>query len=534
MRDMTETAVTTSARGYPLAAAAVFALLTVLTLVTFRDYGVTWDEDVQREYGGRLLAFYTSGFADRTAFSYANLFYYGGLFDILAGLLEAVSPFGPYETRHLLGGAFTLFGLWGCWKLTDLLAGPRAALLAVLLLAATPLLYGHGFGNPKDTPFAWLSIWASYFACRMLLEAPRIALGTAIGAGLALGAALGQRVLAGHLPAWLLLTVLGSWALSPATHRDATIAIFKAAVLSVPLAILTMAIFWPWSVMAPGNVFKALAEFANFPWQAVILWNGQMVPSDNLPALYLPVLMLFQLPIVLLLALPIGLVGLVRARPPAPLGTAWAYVAMTAFAPILITMIARPTVYNGMRHFLFVIPPLAVLAAGGIELILRGLAGRRRARATRTLAIAGALGLAIPIAAMARLHPYEYIYYNLLVGGVPGAVGRFELDYWGASLTEAARVLDDYVATHPEARNNNRERKVFVCGKGTSASYALAPHLKVMWVLEQADFYLGIEDPYCTDRFKPNGPRIAQIVRGGVALSSVYDLRASRLPDTAE
>jgi hypothetical protein len=41
-----------------------------------------------------------------------------------------------------------------------------------------------------------------------------------------------------------------------------------------------------------------------------------------------------------------------------------------------------------------------------------------------------------------RLHPYEYIYYNRLVGGVQGAFRRFELDYWGISYREAAAYLD--------------------------------------------------------------------------------------------
>ena len=40
--------------------------------------------------------------------------------------------------------------------------------IALVCLAATPLLYGHGFINPKDSPFAWLTLWALYYACRIL------------------------------------------------------------------------------------------------------------------------------------------------------------------------------------------------------------------------------------------------------------------------------------------------------------------------------------------------------------------------------
>ena len=35
------------------------------------------------------------------------------------------------------------------------------------------------------------------------------------------------------------------------------------------------------------------------------------------------------------------------------------------------------------------------------------------------------------------LYPYQYIYYNQLVGGVDGAFRSFELDYWDLAFMEA-------------------------------------------------------------------------------------------------
>jgi hypothetical protein len=40
------------------------------------------------------------------------------------------------------------------------------------------------------------------------------------------------------------------------------------------------------------------------------------------------------------------------------------------------------------------------------------------------------------LAGILRLHPYEYIYFNELVGGVRGAFRRYELDYWATSYRE--------------------------------------------------------------------------------------------------
>src|SRR5438309_507432 len=86
-----------------LLTAAVFAVLAVAILLTFRDYGISWDEEVQLPYGEKLLAYYASGLRDRSAFTFINLYLYGGFFDLVAALCNLVSPFGQYETRHLLG-----------------------------------------------------------------------------------------------------------------------------------------------------------------------------------------------------------------------------------------------------------------------------------------------------------------------------------------------------------------------------------------------------------------------------------------------
>ncbi len=40
------------------------------------------------------------------------------------------------------------------------------------------------------------------------------------------------------------------------------------------------------------------------------------------------------------------------------------------------------------------------------------------------------------------LHPYEYIYYNEIVGGVDGAAGHYYADYWCTSFREAMKYVN--------------------------------------------------------------------------------------------
>jgi len=116
------------------AARALFLAVTILVVITFTDYGITWDEDVHNYYGILVLNYYLSGFTDLRATHWQDLFNYGGAFDMIAAILNHVSPFDTYETRHLLNGLVGVLGLVGVWRLGRALAGPRAGFLAALFL----------------------------------------------------------------------------------------------------------------------------------------------------------------------------------------------------------------------------------------------------------------------------------------------------------------------------------------------------------------------------------------------------------------
>ena len=69
----------------------MLAVVAVLALVTFRDYGLSWDDYAHAEYGDLLLKLYASGFRDQRALSWVNLYYYGGGFDSARGARRQAS-----------------------------------------------------------------------------------------------------------------------------------------------------------------------------------------------------------------------------------------------------------------------------------------------------------------------------------------------------------------------------------------------------------------------------------------------------------
>src|SRR5262245_46778562 len=131
-------------------AVVVLAVVAVAAVATFRDYGLGWDDYTHAQYGDLLLRLYGSGFSDRRAFTFVNLYMYGGGFDMLAALAAKLLPFDLFATRRLVGAAVGLVGLAATWRIGRRLGGPTCGLIALVLLATCPLYYGHMFMNPKE------------------------------------------------------------------------------------------------------------------------------------------------------------------------------------------------------------------------------------------------------------------------------------------------------------------------------------------------------------------------------------------------
>src|SRR5665647_183175 len=192
-------------------AIAVLTAVAIAAAVTFRDYGLGWDDYTHSQYGDLLLALYGSGFHDTRALSFVNLDMYGGGFYMAAALAAKMLPFDLFETRRLIGAAVGIIGLFATWRLGRRLGGPLAGLCALVLLATCPLYYGHMFMNAKDAPFATAMIVLLLGMVRALDEYPHPNPRTTVLAGIGLGLAFGTRILAavaapGALAALLLLS----------------------------------------------------------------------------------------------------------------------------------------------------------------------------------------------------------------------------------------------------------------------------------------------------------------------------------------
>jgi hypothetical protein len=410
------------------------ALLPVMILAS-ADYGATWDELPRQAYGERIWRYY-EGQIDLSRFredgSGSHL--YGGLFEIVAVGLQRVLDADPYRVRHGWNALVGWLGVVFCGVLAWRVGGPRPAAFAMILLIAIPSYWGHAMNNPKDMPFATastaaLAVMAAIPATSPLLTWRRsLALGVAVGATLAIRP--GGLLLLGYVATVMLVQGLRA----RLTWRQTALAVGHFAGVVIIATTLPLP-FWPWLQREPYlGLLSAAREVSHFEWRGTTLFLGDDAHSMRLPWSYVPVWLLVSMPPVVLAGTAFSVVA-ARIRPEARVGLVGVIAAV--LFPIAYVIARQSTLYDGLRHLLFVVPPLAVAAALGWDALL---ASSRR-RVVTAAAVALVVGVAEPVVFGLRNHPNQIVYISPLAGGPARAEGRFELDYWGNCLWQAQREI---------------------------------------------------------------------------------------------
>lgn len=516
---------------YDAAAFALLAALVVIALATFGSYAVSNDEPVQQHYGELILSYYRSGFADRTLFHFQNLFLYGGLFDVLANLFQQLAPFADlYDIRHIFCALTGIGGIAATWATARLIAGPRAGLIAALALAVCGPWYGSMFNHTKDIPFAAAMIGAAYFLLRTTRALPNPRVRDVAAFGVLLGCALGMRVLGLLMVGYAALAILPHMLRMRGEPPRNWLAFFARSAIALSpafvIAYVMMIAAWPWAALAPLNPVRGLVDFGEFHYHIGTLLAGKVYEMASVPRWYVPAYLLIKLPPLILAGAALACVALFAVR--RKTGARWwrpetALLLFMLLFPVACEVIDHGPAFTGMRHFLFVVPPAAALAGIGFDRLIGVLQNRQRAIA---VGLAGVVtgALAYNAALLIALHPYEYLYYNPFVGGLQGAAGRYETDYWVNIMPEAVNRLEGFVGNLDNIGTGKKRYTVAVCGE--RLAFEDEANARLQWTPDwpKADFFIAPTHMNC-DRAL-DGRVVANISRLGVTIGVVKDRRA--------
>jgi hypothetical protein len=494
---------------FDLLSIALFFLLLILVLTTYASYGISWDEPVQHNYAIKVLRYYTSLLQDKAALSAENsAFYYGAFFEVMSELFHYIVPIGIYESRHLFCAIAGLIGILGCWKVVRLLVNPAAAFWTAILLALYPSYYGHMFINSKDIPFAVFYIWSLYYLLRFLNKIPN-----------PMGTRVGGMVLLCYCYLFGALHYFNFCITQNKTDKPAARSCGKAllALLTVSLlAYAIMLIFWPYGMSKP------LVR----PFHALELFSRQIASP---PLDYIPRYLALKLPeyAILFLGLGIGLaLNAYRKK-------SWAQIQpfilliFAAVFPMVYIIYKRSSLYDEIRQLLFIIPPLFCLI--GIAFYYAGASLMKNKIARRIVFPLMTAYFAFHILVMARLHPYEYIYYNLLAGGAGGACQRgYELDYWATSYRELVRNLSQDLRRRDGNRFDAMHYRILAGPPSWCLTYYFPPQFSETPDPLNADFYLSITHDQFHTRYAGN--EWLRVQRMGAPLAKAILLNGKTAP----
>jgi len=456
----------------------------VLIVTTFQSYGISYDETWRLRYGEYIVSWYRSLFTDDRALDYWNLKYSGSFLGPLVAVASRLSPVDIFETSHLLSALFGLIAAIGTYKLGNSLFGRRAGVMAAVFLVAMPRFYGHSFINPVDIPFAAAAVFALYYMTRVIGQLPHPRWSDVVKLGLALGLALTTRVggvlYVGYLGVGLGLWLLGARSGSSDPEEGAGVrdalrvslgVVMVAGLVSYAVALL----FWPAAQIRPlSHIIESLRYTTSFEYEFEVFFDGDYISNASLPWYYVPKWLILTLPELHLLTLLAGFAlvtrsGLAGGRVLSAYlkgrGLALLLVVLAILVPVVYTCLRTPPNYDGVRHFLFVLPPLAVLLGGVLDRLITGVRDSCWTAALLILVVAGA---GFTVADMITLHPYQYVYFNrAIAGGVARASTAYEMDYWGTSYKEGVEWLVEHY--------DGMGRTVGSCGHSRSTSSYVPP-----------------------------------------------------------
>lgn len=511
--------------------------LTLLALLIWclvhDDFGTTSDEPVQSRYG-EAVRNYLAGNVSYDGFLKtpglpANIFFYGPTLDLFCAKLAHIFNADIFSVRHGVQGFFWVAMFYPVCALGRKISGRLGAWFSGLALLGMPSLFGHAFNNPKDLPLACAAVWLLHAAVSAAVRR-RANWRTILPLGLAVGFVLAMRP-----GAWFLCALLGLLPLAACWRARKISGNWNVKLFFRPLPILfaafclgwlLMILPWPSAWHSPlRHPIQAAGFAAHFDEHYPVLLRGTVFTSNRLPWDYLLTYLALTLPLPLLIFGLWGHVVLWRKffRTTRQAATALGVLFILWF-PLVVFIIVRPNVYDGMRHFLFVLPPFAVLAGAAAADFFR----RFQTTIPRKILLPGmVLLLLAAVPAMARLHPYETVFFNTLAGPRETLNERFETDYWFSSYREAARWINETQSRSEQPlrvlvaglnfyspvflHHVNSKTVTTMAGIGDMTGYPLPP---------EYDFYVATARYRQWQNF-PGAPIVQRIERDGIVLTVI-------------
>jgi hypothetical protein len=420
---------------------AFFGIVSIIMIASSIDFPTNGDELEHIANGKANVKFYTSLGKDT---SYMNpkapfraektdmtlMRYYGVFTDVTAEAFCAVCTrlgIDFMDARHIWNVLLGLLGvLFTAFTARLFTKNWWAASIALAIMIGTPFFTGFTYNLSKDIPSATGFIMAQFAIYYIFLHITdplnkKILATLAIGVCIAIGNRVGGILIYAYTGLFLVIAVYRNRKIM-AMRDIRTKALWVIGALAV--GHIGGLLFWPYGLVSPvGHFLETMDIISQFPLKMSTYFDG--VNMDiNAPFWYfIPKYILITTPIIFIAGLVLSLfVFFYKVGPGKEYLIVFFLLLFPGVFPIFYIIYKKAVVLQCWRHFLFVFPPLVVLASLGWFYLMQ-----HKKRWMFVLPVFSLL-FAKPVIWMFNNHPYEYTYYNELVGGSKGAFENYELD----------------------------------------------------------------------------------------------------------
>lgn len=437
-------------------------LMMLLTgILVFRDYGISWDENTQRNSGivffdhiqkalGIELVALPGNIPELENYGDKE---FGADFEILLFAMERMFGMDDYREvfflRHLINFLFfwmgvAVFGL----TIRERFRKWYLPVMAILILFLHPRIFAQSFYNSKDIIVMVFFIFSFYAFIRFgktgkLRYALLLALFSAITFNI-------RPV--GILIPFLAFLILLFAHFSSSNLRDGR---KKNGWYLAVMPVMFLFFVWmtnPYLWNAPlTKMYAIVIKFLNYDTTHTagnLLFLGKYIPTNQVPWYYLPVWIGVSTPVIWLVLFFMGFVfftgNVFRKKYFSsfqPETGQDIFVAGWLLFPVLVAVIFHSTLYDGWRHFYFLWPAMVYFMIYGLDKI-SGFIMNKTGMHDRIVRISAFAIIIFAIMAnvyvLVRHHPHQYCYFNAVA---PRPAENFVPDYWGLSYRDALEKL---------------------------------------------------------------------------------------------
>lgn len=518
---------------YKLAYFVCFLIICFAMPFLSQDFGSTWDEKAHNDYSQLAFNYLTTFGEDTAALAepanggeYIRQAYrfYGEQLNTVAAFTYNTFGTGVYETRHFINSIYGLIGLVFTSLIAFELAGWRAALFALLFMFFNPGWMGNSMNNPTDIPFATGFAFAGYFMIKVIRSLPqplyRNLLWLAVGIGIGIASRVGALLILAYFGLFLAIHWISLFKQKGISPTKWILPYAKMFLVVGILSYIIGILIWPYALNNPLEhpllAFKKASENAFYTNNVELFEGKRMYMITSAPWYYVFKFLGMGNPVYLIVGVVASLLLFFPLKKRIGIGAFLMLLFMLLF-PILYAEYSNLNYYNGWRHYLFVLPFAVSLAAIFWDYLL----SLKKAISLTASFILLAM-FAKPAVWIIQNHPNQYVYFNEFVGGLKGAYGTYETDYYSNSCREAA----EWIA-------NQHPKDTLVVGinnETTTASYwahQINPNLNFVWTREMEEQKLAWDYLILTSRtFSKN-----ELLNGSFPpAGTVYTVEADGIP----